>query len=218
VGTPMGDRVVVLGGSLGGMFAARVLAESYQEVLLVDRDALHGVSGPRRGVPHGRHAHGLVARGHEILEAQFPGLTEELDAAGVKAGDFSGDIRWYFGGRLLRQVRSGLVSVPATRPVLEHHVRLHVEAIPNVTFLERHDILGLTTTPDRRRVTGVRVRGQEPGDEERELLADLVVDTTGRGSRTPAWLAELGYTRPEEERVKIGLAYTTLPAPPRPVR
>ncbi|HEY9474637.1 MAG TPA: FAD-binding monooxygenase [Mycobacteriales bacterium] len=205
----VGDRVVVLGGSMAGLLAATVLAEFYREVLLVDRDALSEATGPRRGVPHGRHAHGLVARGHQILETLFPDLTAELTAAGVRPGDFNGDIRWYFNGRRLRPGHSGLLSVPATRPVLEHHIRERVRAIPNVTFLEQHDILGVEASADRRRVTGARVRGSAENDTERLLSADLVLDTTGRGSRTPVWLEELGYPRPAEERVKIGLAYTT---------
>jgi 2-polyprenyl-6-methoxyphenol hydroxylase-like FAD-dependent oxidoreductase len=208
MGNLAGDRVVVLGGSMAGLLAARVLVESFREVLLIDRDQLTGVTGYRRGVPHGRHAHGLVARGQQILEAQFPGLTGELTAAGVEPGDFSSDIRWYFNGQRLQPGRSGLLSVPATRPVLEYHVRERVQALPRVTFLERCDVLGLMTTLDGKRVTGVRIQRQAT-DTEESLLADLVIDTTGRGSRTPAWLAELGYQRPEEERVKIGLAYTT---------
>lgn len=204
-----GQRVLVLGGSMGGLLAARVLAESFAEVVIVDRDELSGVDGYRRGVPHGRHAHGLVARGHQVLEGQFPGLTEQLRAAGVTPGDFNGDIRWHFGGRRLAPARSGLVSVPATRPVLEHHVRMRVQDIPNVTFLERHDVLGLETTAGGDRVTGAWIAARGIAAGERLVLADLVVDATGRGSRTPAWLAGLGYERPAEEKVKIGLAYTT---------
>ncbi len=208
MGDLVGERVVVLGGSMAGLLAARVLSETFREVVLVDRDELTGVSVYRRGVPHGRHAHGLVARGHQILEGHFPGLTEQLIAAGVQPGDFSGDIRWYFNGKRLECRESGLLSVPATRPVVEFHVRNRVQTIPNVTFMERTDILALETTEDGRRVTGARVKRQD-GAEEEVLTADLVIDTTGRGSRTPAWLTELGYERPEEERVKIGLAYTT---------
>ncbi|HEX3649006.1 MAG TPA: FAD-binding monooxygenase [Pseudonocardiaceae bacterium] len=201
------DRVVVLGGSMGGLLAARVLSEVFTDVLVVDRDALTGVSGYRRGVPHGRHAHGLVAKGHQILERQFPNLTDDLVAAGVVPGDFNGDIRWYVNGQRLAPSTSGLISVPATRPVLEHQVRLRVQRIPNVTFLERHDILGLATTQDGSRVTGARIQPQ--GGTEQLVEADLVVDCTGRGSRTPVWLTELGYARPEEQKIKIGLAYTT---------
>src|SRR5690242_13234158 len=91
----VGERAVVLGGGMGGLLAARVLSESFTNVTIIDRDHLTGVVGPRRGVPHGRHAHGLVARGQQILEDHFPGLTEQMRADGVIPGDFNGDIRWY---------------------------------------------------------------------------------------------------------------------------
>ncbi|MFI6422878.1 FAD-dependent oxidoreductase [Streptomyces sp. NPDC050842] len=208
MGRPVGDRVVVLGGSMAGLLAATVLAESYTEVLVVDRDELDGATEARRGVPHGRHAHGLVARGQQIFEELFPGLTEELRTAGVRPGDFGSSIRWYFNGRRLATGHSGLLSVPATRPVLEYHVRRRVKAMAQVTFLERHDILGLETSADGRTVTGARVQRQDGGAPE-VLPADLVIDVTGRGSRTGTWLEQLGYQRPEETRIKIDLAYTT---------
>lgn len=203
----VGDRAVVLGGGMGGLLATRVLTEFFAEVVLVDRDRLVGVTSARRGVPQGRHAHGLVARGHQILESLFPGLTDQLIGAGIEPGDLNGDIRWYFNGVRLRPVRTGLLSIPATRPVLEHHVRLRVLDLPNVRLLEEHDIAGLATTPDHRRVTGVVLRAE--GGREVELDADLVLDTSGRGSRTPVWLEQLGYRPPEQDRVKIDLAYTT---------
>ena len=200
-------RAVVLGGSIAGSLAARVLSEFYQDVLVVDRDTVLGVRVARRGAPHAHHAHGLHARGHLIMEDLFSGLTEELAASGVPLGDL-GELHWHFNARRLRSVHTGLVTVKAPRPVLENHVRGRVAALPNVTYLENHDILRPLTTHDGGRVTGVLVRRQAD-DAELELEADLVVDATGRGSRTPAWLDALGYLRPEEERVKIGLAYTT---------
>lgn len=204
----LGDRAVVLGGSMAGVLAARVLTEFYDEVLVVDRDEVLGVSSPRKGAPHTVHAHGLHARGRLILEELFPGLTDELRAAGVPIGDL-GEMRWYFDARLLQPSRTGLISITAPRPVLEHHVRSRVAALPNVKFLERHDILGLVGTPDNARIVGVRVQPRAEQATEEVLDADLIVDATGRGSRTPAWLEEFGYLRPEEERIKIGLAYTT---------
>jgi 2-polyprenyl-6-methoxyphenol hydroxylase-like FAD-dependent oxidoreductase len=200
-------RAVVLGGSIAGTLAARVLAESYRDVLVVDRDKVLGVRVARKGAPHAHHAHGLHARGHLILEELFPGLTEEIVATGAWTTDL-GHIRWYFNGRRLQPADTGLVTVAPSRPVLEHHVRSRVAAFRNVTYLEEHDILRPVTTGDRGRVTGVLVRRQADGAEF-ELEADVVVDTTGRGSRTPAWLDELGYQRPDEDRMKIGLAYTT---------
>ncbi|MFV2103082.1 FAD-dependent oxidoreductase [Micromonospora sp. LOL_024] len=206
--TQLGARAVVLGGSMGGVLAARVLAESYAEVVVVERDTVLGVSTPRRGAPHTAHAHGLHARGHLILEELFPGLTEELRAAGVPTGDL-GEMRWFFNGRRIQPANTGLVSVTAPRPVLENHVRNRVAAIANVTLVEECDVLGLVTTGDHEQVVGVRVRRRTDRAETEVLDADLVVDATGRGSRTPAWLDELGFQRPEEERVKVGLAYTT---------
>lgn len=205
----IGDRAVVLGGGMAGLLAARVLADAYAEVRVVDRDELTGVCGPRRGVPHGRHAHALLARGQQILEELFPGLQADLDAAGIPTGDLAGNLRWYFNGKRLRQADSGLASVSATRPVLEAHVRDRVAGLPNVKFMERHGVRGLQTTADKRRVTGVRVLAEDGGGLEETLDASLVVDATGRGSRTPVLLQELGYERPAEERVKVDLAYTT---------
>ncbi|HYN93378.1 MAG TPA: FAD-dependent monooxygenase [Pilimelia sp.] len=209
MGVHIGERAVVLGGGMAGLLAARVLAEAYGEVLVVDRDRLTGVQGPRRGVPQGRHAHALLARGQQILEELFPGLQAEFIAAGVPVGDLAGNLRWYVNGRRLQPADCGLTSVSATRPMLEAHVRARVAALPNVRFLERHSIRGLCATADHRRITGVRVQPEEDGGVEETLAADLVVDATGRGSRTPAWLTELGYDRPHEDRTKVDLAYTT---------
>lgn len=201
-------HAVVLGGSMAGILAARVLAESFQSVVVVDRDTLLGVREARRGVPHARHSHGLVARGHLIFEELFPDLTSELSAAGIPTGDLA-EIRSYFNTRRLKPAKTGMVLVTAPRPFLEDCVRARVAALPNVTFLERCDILGLETAPRGDRIVGVWVQGEhsEPGGEV--LDADLVVDATGRGSRTPAWLESLGYQRPLEERVKIDLVYTS---------
>jgi 2-polyprenyl-6-methoxyphenol hydroxylase-like FAD-dependent oxidoreductase len=202
------ERAIVLGGGIGGLLAARVLSEAYHSVLVVDRDQLTAVEGPRRGVPHGRHAHALLARGQQIFEELFPGLHRQMIAEGVLSGDIAGDLRWYFNGRRLRPGITGLDSVSATRPVLEAHVRRRVSAIPNVEFLEGHAIRALVVT-GQGQVTGVQVIGDADQSQGQVLTADLVVDATGRGSRMPAWLEDLGFPRPAEDRVKMDLAYTT---------
>jgi 2-polyprenyl-6-methoxyphenol hydroxylase-like FAD-dependent oxidoreductase len=140
------ERAVVLGGSMAGTLAARVLADCYREVLVVDRDKLLGVRQPRRGAPHTVHAHGLLARGHMIMEELFPGVTDELRDKGVPTYDL-GEIRWYFNGQRLQIAQTGLVSVAARRPFLEEHIRSKVAARPNVSFLEEHDVMELTATP-----------------------------------------------------------------------
>ena len=205
----IGDRAVVLGAGMAGLLAARVLADSYGQVTVLDRDELPQASTHRRGVPHGRHVHALLARGQQALEELFPGLTEELVAHGAPAGNLLTNARLYLSGHQLRQADTGLVLLCASRPFLEGHVRARVRALPNLAFLDRRDVVGLATTPDGRRVTGARVLRRADGSAEELLGADLVVDASGRGSRTPAWLDALGYPRPDREQVRIGLGYAT---------
>ncbi|MEU8678800.1 FAD-binding monooxygenase [Streptomyces sp. NPDC048560] len=205
----VGDRALVLGGSIAGTFAARVLSEFYREVVVVDRDRVTGVRRARRGAPHAAQAHGLHARGCQILETFFPDLIEDMRRAELPVGDL-GEQRWYFNARPFRSSRTGLTSLTAQRPVVEEYFRNRVAALPNVTFLERTEATGLLPAPDGTRVTGARLRSSsaESGGEF-SLCADLVIDATGRGSRTPVWLEHLGYERPVEQRMAIGLAYTT---------
>jgi 2-polyprenyl-6-methoxyphenol hydroxylase-like FAD-dependent oxidoreductase len=205
----LGDRAVVLGASMAGLLAARVLTDAYAQVTVLDRDQLPEAGTHRRGVPHGRHLHALLAAGQQALEELLPGLTAELVAHGAPAGDVLANGRWYLNGHRLRQAPTGMVALCASRPFLEGHVRGRVRALPNVTFVDACDIVGLATTPDGGRVTGARVRRRAGGSAEEVLGADLVVDATGRGSRTPLWLQALGYVPPETEQVRIGLGYAT---------
>lgn len=208
MGNETGTRAVVLGGSVAGMFAARVLADVYDEVRIVDRDVLVGTDAPRRHAPQGRHISGLLTRGHQAMEELFPGTTAELVRHGVPIGDLSGSTRWYFSGRRLKQRHGALTTCAASRPLLERAIRDRLLAYPNVMIDERHDILSLETTPDRSRVNGVRI--QRHGNDTADVIrADLVVDATGRGSRTPVWLERLGYPRVREDRQKVDLVYVT---------
>jgi 2-polyprenyl-6-methoxyphenol hydroxylase-like FAD-dependent oxidoreductase len=204
----MNDHAVVLGGSIAGLLAARVLADAYERVTVVDRDIISDVTEPRRAVPQGHHIHALLGRGQQVLDELFPGFTDELVAQGVPIGDFGTSLSWYFNGKMIQKAPTDLVCVAAGRPLLEAHVRGRVFALPNVTVREGTDIGGLLTSPDRRRVVGARIQGRDSADEE-ELAADLVVDATGRGSRTPRWLEEMGYPSVREDRITMDLTYTT---------
>ena len=203
---PINYHAVVLGASMAGLSAARVLADAYERVTVLDRDTLPAAGQHRKGVPQSRHAHGLLAGGRAALEELFGGLTDELAAAGAPVGDLQAGVRWYNDGLLLRQAPSGLTALMASRPLLESRVRDRLRALGNVRVVDGCAATGLAATPDGRGVGGVRVIGR--GGEEL-VRADLVVDATGRGSRGPAWLEELGYQRPVEEQVRVGIIYTT---------
>jgi 2-polyprenyl-6-methoxyphenol hydroxylase-like FAD-dependent oxidoreductase len=202
-------HAIVIGASMGGLCAAKVLSEGFERVTLVDRDELPAQPAPRRGVPQSRHLHGLLARGGEAYDEIFPGIHDELIAAGAMDADTQSDIHWHFDGHLLRPEPSGLVGLAVSRQLLEFTVRSRVAALQGVTIIDRSDVTGLTTSPDQRRITGVRIRNRGTATAESVLDADLVVDATGRGTRTPLWLGELGYPRAPEEEIRIELTYLT---------
>ena len=209
------EHAVVLGGSMAGLLAARVLSDTYDRVTIVERDVLPAGTEPRRGVPHGQHTHGMLPRGGQIIESLFPGLTAELVAAGALAGDVLANVRWIVYGRQLRQQETGLTAVSATRALFESAIRGRVRARDNVTVLDGQDIVGVQASPDRRRITGVRMTS--PRTQISQILpADLVVDATGRGSRAARWLTELGYQPPAEDVVRIDLAYASCRFVPPP--
>jgi len=201
-------QALVLGASFAGLLAARVLSERYEQVVVIERDPLPPIGEHRRGVPHGRHLHGLHPRGREILDELFPGFTGTLTASGAVRCDVLGDLRWQLSGHQLRQASIGLPGLFASRPFLEGHIRAMVQRLPGVSILSQRSVCGLTATPARQAITGVEVDGPDGGVPAR-IAADLVVDATGRGSRTPVWLGELGYQRPAQDRVEIGLGYAT---------
>jgi 2-polyprenyl-6-methoxyphenol hydroxylase-like FAD-dependent oxidoreductase len=203
----VGDHAVVLGASMAGLLAARVLTEAYHNVTVIDRDVLPQTGAHRRGVPHGRHLHALQPRGREVLEELFPGFTADAVQAGAQTGDGLGTLRLVLSGHRLRQVDVDRLGLFVSRPFLEDRVRARVRALRGVTFVEGSDIVDLMTTPDRRRVTGTTVRGAD--EQPQQITADLVIDATGRGSRTPVWLHEWGYQHPAEDRIDIGLGYAT---------
>jgi 2-polyprenyl-6-methoxyphenol hydroxylase-like FAD-dependent oxidoreductase len=202
-------HAVVVGGSMAGLLAARVLADAYAQVTLVERDQLVPSGSPRRGVPQGGHIHALLARGQQVLEELFPGLTAELVAKGASSGDALGNARLLFGGHRFARAEAGLTAVSASRPFLEELVRARVAALPGITFAPPADVVGLLLSPDGRRTTGVRLLRRADGSTEEALAADVVVDATGHASRAPAWLEALGFGRPEEDRVRVDIGYAT---------
>lgn len=214
MGTATGRHAVVLGGSIAGLLAARVLSDHYDHVTVVDRDDLTGAGTEvRSAVPWGVHIHALLERGRRILEDMFPGFLDDLIERGVPVGDYGTTCHYYFNGRMFAEAETGMACVGANRPVIEERIRARVLALPQVALRERTDIVGLVASPDAARIIGARVHPRTgPGDpgEEEVLHADLVVDATGRASRTPRWLEELGYQRPAEDQVRMDLTYTTM--------
>lgn len=204
---PIGDHAVVLGGSMAGVLAARVLADRYRRVTVVERDTIPAVGVRRRGVPQDRHIHALQTRGKRAIERLFPGATEELVQRGAVIGDWGSTATMCFEGHRLRRVETGLDLLALSRPLLEGHLRARLERLGNVTLLVGCEVHGLVIEEDR--VTGARILQRRDGGAEEVLSADLVVDATGRGSRLPRWLLELGYPAPREDETGLDVTYVS---------
>jgi 2-polyprenyl-6-methoxyphenol hydroxylase-like FAD-dependent oxidoreductase len=204
-------QAVVIGASVAGLLAASALSEHYSQVTVYERDTLPAGPEHRRGVPQSRQLHALHARGAQVLSELLPGFTGEMLAAGAVTGDTQRDAHWYLDDYLLKPASSGLEGIALSRPALERLIRSRVARLPNVTVNDGTDVAGLVTagaSVTDGRVTGVRVRAaRTPGVAEQTVPADLVIDAGGRGSRTPAWLAELGFPVPETSRVRADVTY-----------
>jgi 2-polyprenyl-6-methoxyphenol hydroxylase-like FAD-dependent oxidoreductase len=206
-------RAVVLGASMAGLLAAKALSDNYGTVVVVERDVLPTTAANRRGVPQGSHAHGLQPQGAVILEKLFPGILAALVADGAPVWedrDLS-RIDFTIAGHPLQ--RTGRIRTPMkiffpSRVMLEHHVRERVRETPNITVIDGHEIAEFTSTHAGDRITGARISNRDDAIEF-DLAADLVVDATGRASRTPTLLTALGYARPPEQELAIRLSYAS---------
>lgn len=205
----LGQRALVLGASMAGLLAARVLSERFGEVLLLERDELPDAAVARKGVPQATHAHGLLARGREIIESLCPGFTAALQADGAESGDIQARAPFFVGGQRFAHGHSGHFGIAASRPAIEAELRRRVLALPGVSALTGVDIVAPAFDPAQRRVTGVHVARRAAGGSEQTLTADLVVDCNGRGSRSPTWLQGWGFDAAPEERVQVGIGYAT---------
>lgn len=208
----VGRHAVVLGGSLAGLMAARVLADHFDRVTLVERDAYTDTSEVRKGIPQANHVHGLLLRGRQVLEEFFPGLQDEMIAAGVPLLDMANDIAWFTRVGWGVKFPSELKVLAFTRPVLDLHVRRRLAQNPKIEIADQMEVLGLLGNPIENRVAGVMVIPRASDSDRRvvrELRADLVVDATGRASRAPRWLKDVGYEPPQETVVNAHLGYAS---------
>lgn len=197
----MSGVAVVVGASMAGLAAARVLSDHYESVVVLERDELPDGSGSRHGVPQGAHSHVLVAAGLREFERLFPGFRSDLIAAGGTVIDIGSQIYMSRFSRAWPSVPSGVEFVSSSRPLLESILRERVAKLPAVTIREGVAVSALTGTADS--VTGVLLgRGEH-------VAADLVVDCTGRAGGSDRWLTELGLPVPEQIDIRIGLGYAT---------
>jgi deazaflavin-dependent oxidoreductase (nitroreductase family) len=197
----MSSTAVVIGASVAGLAAARVLSDHYESVIVLERDELPNLSASRRGVPQGVHSHVLAAAGLRESERLLPGFQADLISAGGTAIDIGSGLYLSRYNRAWPPVPSGVEFVSLSRPMLELVLRERVAKLPPVVIHEGAAVTALAGTPDV--VTGVLLATGE------HITAELVVDCTGRAGRSDRWMTDLGLPVPEQIDIKIGLGYAT---------
>jgi len=210
---PPRGTAIVIGGSMAGMLAARVLSDHFDQVTVIERDRLPDGPAPRPGVPQARHLHALLPRGCRILEELFPGFGQEILAAGALKKDVANDIAWMNPQGWGVNFKSDLTFFTFTRDLLHWVVRGQIRSLARVRFVEECEVTGLLAGAGGRAVTGVAIRyrpsaGERAGAEE-ELHAELVVDAGGRTSKMPQWLEAIGYEAPAETVVNAHHGYAS---------
>jgi len=200
------QHAIVIGGSMAGLLTARVLSEHFKQVTIIERDHLTDGAESRKGVPQGRHGHVLLASGAVVLAKIFPDLFPKLaqDGAAVHS---SSDARWYQFGVWKAPFPVERQAVYPSRPFLEQHVRACLIARENVRFIDACEVTQLCVKENQ--ITGVVLRSRTAEQHEENLAANVVIDASGRGSRTPQWLASLGYGQVEESSIRSDVGYVT---------
>lgn len=202
------ERAIVIGGGIAGLLAARVLSGFYNEVLIVERDDFPDKPENRPGTPQDFQPHRLTARGILILGRFFPGYNEELLAHGAPSAlnKLNHMINPYGSVVMLNEENEATFS----RALLEWVLRKRVQAIPNVHFICKKEVIRLLSSTDHHTITGIQVRDRGTAErQEQTITANLVIDTSGRFSKIVRWLTELGYDVPKPEMLKVSLGYST---------
>lgn len=201
---PVGKRAVVVGAGMGGLTAAAALADHFERVLVLERDALPAQVVDRSGVPQGKHVHALLAGGLRALGELFPGFDDDLARAGAVTLRVGLDLRTERPGYdPFPQRDLGFDAFALSRALIEWLVRERVRALANVELRQGWRVESLAARGDGAAVTGVK------GSSGEILEADLVVDASGRGTLTLELLASLGRPGPEQTTIGVDLQYAT---------
>jgi len=206
----MPTHAVVIGGSLAGLCAGRVLTDFFDRVTIIERDVYPDGVADRAGVPHSRQYHYLMLRGRREFARLFDGLDAMLTGRGAPVREPGINVAVLTGTGWVRPRREfRLPGIQPTRALIESSVRELVRKLPGIEILERTEVTALTATGGALRCTGVEIRSRDSAARSPVLTADLVVDASGGTSRADAWLKKLGLEPPDETLVDGDYGYVS---------
>ncbi|HJU11336.1 MAG TPA: hypothetical protein VJ728_10690, partial [Candidatus Binataceae bacterium] len=208
----LGEHAIVIGGSIAGLMSARVLADHFERVTILERDHIEPGPAMHKSTPQGHHLHAVQVGGLQILSELYPGFSERLETMGAVPLRLTKDLPIYRPDGIafsltgtVREPRDlGIQLYSQSRGLLEHCLRQGTLERPNISAESDAPVTHLVETKGR--VEGVSYKYH---DEPRSLTSDLVLDCGGRGSHAVRWLAEMGFVTPEETTIGVDFAYSS---------
>lgn len=204
-------RAIVVGGSISGLLAAKVLARKFDEVLVLEADLLPKYPENRKGVPQSPQPHILFSKGYRIIENLLPGIGNDLIQAGAIPVDWAKEFSLYsgdYGWNATSKEFSNLVSYTCSRTLLELCIRNKIKYDDKIRIIELNKVVGLEYNSVINKIFGVKVKKIKTKVIE-SIKSDLVIDASGRGSKLFRWLDDLGIDIPNETIVNPLLGYAT---------
>ena len=199
---------VVIGGSIAGIAAAKVLTESFERVIVLEKDPPHTRREGRPGAAQGWHLHHLLTAGRIELERFFPGIIDDMVREGAFDVDMAAQYRIRLGGEWKKPGTGDIQIVCAGRPLLEWCVRRRLDDEPRVDFRYDAAVSDLVYDRETNAVIGVATSGDN--DELEVIPAEFVVDASGKNTRLPEFLDRIGIGAPEAEQDIINCFYSTM--------
>ncbi|WP_339832496.1 2Fe-2S iron-sulfur cluster-binding protein [uncultured Parvibaculum sp.] len=198
---------IVIGGSIAGMSAARMLGDHFEKVIVVEKDQDHRRMEGRPGAAQGWHIHHLLVAGQRQLETVFPGIIDEMVAAGAFRVDMGEQYRIMLAGAWKKPVSSGVEIICAGRPLLEWCVRRRLDGDPAIDYRYESEVTDLVLDRDAHAIVGVVATRNGAAEF---LPAEFVVDASGKNTPVPAALARLGLDVPAIEEDELNCFYSTM--------
>lgn len=201
--------VVVIGAGAAGCLTAKVLAEHFNSVVVIDRDSPPSIDVLRKSVPQGRHVHNVLFHGNQIIEEMFPGFFDEsFDTAESPLIEMAKDQKLLGPCGWMPRYASGRVMRGYSRAFLDGRLFSHLQEIKNIEFRFQEQVSGLEIDRTENKVVAVKIVNVQSGAST-TIQADLVVDCSGRSTKLYSWLSEAGYSQPACKRLANGDGYAT---------
>jgi 2-polyprenyl-6-methoxyphenol hydroxylase-like FAD-dependent oxidoreductase len=208
----LGEHAIVIGGSIAGLMTAKVLADFFDRVTVLERDHLENQPETRKAIPQGNHYHALLLGGQQVLSSLYPGFIERLNQLGAVPYRLGKEVVWYrpdgksyLASAMLREPYDlGWEPHSQSRGLLERCIRQSTQEVNNINVES-----GVTVQALHHDNGGIRVVSYHDDTGMKSLDADLIVDAGGRSSNAARRLVEIGFKAPEETTIGVDFAYSS---------